>query len=105
MLTKEGHDDLVVKGRARRVIKPSLVMRAKMYVRTLPRNALMPFWVMKTAAIFLLHFIPIVGPLLLILVAAPKRGKSTHGRYFELKGFSPAEVRHFVEGRRGQYTG
>lgn len=105
VMTREGFDDLVVKGRARRVVKPSILMRAREYAQKIPRNALLPFWILKSIVILVLHFVPIVGPIILVLVAAPKRGRSTHVRYFELKGYSPTEIRHTVDSRRGQYTG
>lgn len=105
VLTKEGFDDLVVKGRGRRVVKPSWPARMRAYAQTIPRNTFMPFWIIKSIAILVLHFVPLVGPLLLVLIAAPKRGRSAHTRYYQLKGFSAVEVKHNVDSRRGQYTG
>lgn len=105
VLTKEGLDDLVVKGRARRVYRPSLVMKIRMFVQKIPRNVLFPLWLIKSLALLILHFIPIIGPLILVLIAAPKRGRAAHARYYELKGISQTEVKHIVDARRGQYTG
>lgn len=104
-MTKEGFDDLVVKGRARRVVVPSLLMRTKIYLRTIPRNIFFSFWAIKLFLTFLLHFVPVVGPIILVFIAAPKRGRAVHGRYFELKGWSDHQISRFMDGRRGQYTG
>lgn len=105
ILTKEGLDDLVVRGRARRVYKPSLILRIRTYIQKMPRNFLIPLWFIKSAGMLLLHFIPILGPMLAALLAAPKRGRATHTRYFELKGYTALEIKHAVDSRRGQYTG
>jgi hypothetical protein len=104
-MTKEGFDDLVVKGRARRVVVPSLLMRVKLYLQTIPRNMLFPFWALKLLLIFVLHFVPVIGPIILVFIAAPKRGRAVHNRYFELKGWTSHQIGRFMDGRRGQYTG
>lgn len=104
-MTKEGCDDLVVTGRARRTVKPGMISRVRLWIRTLPRRTLFPIWFLKSAVFFALNFVPVVGPIVLVFLEAPKRGRTAHGRYFELKGYSPAQVNNYAKGRRGQYTG
>lgn len=104
-MTKEGFDDLVVKGRSRRVVVPSLLMRVKLYLQTIPRNMLLPFWAFKLLFTFILHFVPVIGPIILVFITAPKRGRAIHSRYFELKGWTSHQIGRFMDGRRGQYTG
>lgn len=105
VMTKEGFDDLVVKGRSRRVVVPSLLMRVKLYLQTIPRNMLLPFWAFKLLFTFILHFVPVIGPIILVFITAPKRGSAIHSRYFELKGWTSHQIGRFMDGRRGQYTG
>lgn len=51
-----------------------------------------------------LNFIPVVGTVLFILVQARARGKSVHGRYFQLKKWSSSQRGAWLEKHTGPYT-
>lgn len=104
-MTREGCDSLVVTGRARRTVKPGFITKVRLSIRRVPRKFFLPLWLIKKLGFFLLNFVPIIGPLILVVIEAPKRGKKAHRRYFQLKGYSEAEITNFVKARRGQYTG
>lgn len=104
-MSREGCDDLVIIGRSRRVVRPGYITRCRIYIRSIPRRILYPYWLIRRITIFILNFIPIVGPIIVVIISAPDRGKKSHSRYFELKGMASKEVDQFVKARRGQYTG
>lgn len=49
-------------------------------------------WLVRLVFCFLINMIPFVGPLLVILVRASRSGFSKHHRYFQLKGYTNAQV-------------
>ncbi|KAI0805488.1 hypothetical protein GGR55DRAFT_655473 [Xylaria sp. FL0064] len=51
-----------------------------------------------------LNFIPVVGTIMFILLQGRTRGKSVHGRYFQLKGWSPSQQRDWLEKHNASYT-
>ncbi|KAI0395168.1 hypothetical protein F5Y17DRAFT_424747 [Xylariaceae sp. FL0594] len=51
-----------------------------------------------------LNFIPVVGTIIFIFIQGRTRGKSVHGRYFQLKGWSSAQQQEWVERHQGPYT-
>ncbi|KAJ3281140.1 hypothetical protein HK104_000178 [Borealophlyctis nickersoniae] len=52
-----------------------------------------------------LNFIPVVGSVVFLVINGSKTAKSLHGRYFELKGFTPEQRDKFVAERHGAYMG
>lgn len=105
VMTREGCDDLVILGHARREIKVGMITRVRNTIRTLPKSIIYPKWLIAWLGSMALNIIPIIGPAILVIIAAPSRGRRAHRRYFYLKGLSSAEESHFVRARRGQYTG
>ncbi|KAI1351252.1 hypothetical protein F5Y01DRAFT_283211 [Xylaria sp. FL0043] len=51
-----------------------------------------------------LNFIPVVGTVMFILLQGRTRGKSVHGRYFQLKGWSSSQQRDWLEKHNASYT-
>ncbi|KAI1164916.1 hypothetical protein F5B18DRAFT_231189 [Nemania serpens] len=51
-----------------------------------------------------LNFIPVVGTIIFIIIQGRARGKSVHGRYFQLKGWSPSQQQDWLQRHNGPYT-
>ncbi|KAI1181076.1 hypothetical protein F4777DRAFT_525777 [Nemania sp. FL0916] len=51
-----------------------------------------------------LNFIPVVGTVIFIVLQGRARGKSVHGRYFQLKSWSSSQQRDWLEQHNGPYT-
>ncbi|GAP89912.1 putative protein family protein [Rosellinia necatrix] len=51
-----------------------------------------------------LNFIPVAGTVIFILLQGRSRGKSVHGRYFQLKGWSSSQQRDWLHQHNGPYT-
>ncbi|KAI0542715.1 hypothetical protein GGR58DRAFT_451673 [Xylaria digitata] len=51
-----------------------------------------------------LNFIPVVGTVISIVLQGRTRGKSVHGRYFQLKGWSSSQQRDWLQQHVGPYT-
>lgn len=49
-------------------------------------------WFLRLIFCFLINLIPFVGPFLVILIRASRSGFSKHHRYFQLKGYTNAQV-------------
>jgi hypothetical protein len=95
-MSKEGFDELVLKARLRREVKTNLVVSVKKFVKHAPKDILFPVWLFRCVFKISLHFVPVVGPLILIVLDGPAHAKKMHGRYFELKGYDSKEVSNYV---------
>jgi len=51
-----------------------------------------------------LNFIPVVGTVMFLLLQGRSRGKSVHGRYFQLKEWSARQQNDWLEQHVGPYT-
>ncbi|RWA14123.1 hypothetical protein EKO27_g961 [Xylaria grammica] len=51
-----------------------------------------------------LNFIPVVGTIIFITLQGRTRGKSVHGRYFQLKNWSSSQQRDWLQQHNGPYT-
>ncbi|KAI8951573.1 hypothetical protein F4801DRAFT_544399 [Xylaria longipes] len=51
-----------------------------------------------------LNFIPVVGTIIFVVLQGRTRGKSVHGRYFQLKGWSSSQQRDWLQQHTGPYT-
>lgn len=51
-----------------------------------------------------LNFIPVVGTVAFVLIQGRNRGKGVHGRYFQLKRWSPAEQKDWLDEHTAPYT-
>lgn len=105
VMTREGFDDLVVRGRLRRAVRPTFFSRLKVSLKNAPKNILFPAWILTCLVKISLHFVPVVGPVLLVLMDGPKHARRCHRRYFELKGFDQLKEEQYVRDHRGQYLG
>ncbi|KAG5354811.1 hypothetical protein CJU89_6605 [Yarrowia sp. B02] len=106
ILSREGLDDIVVAGKQKRPTPvPPPQTRVKVLLKHLPLTLVFPTWLVRLTVTVLLHFIPIIGPFVAILVNAPRRGRNAHARYFELKMMPKFDIEQFTRVRRGQYLG
>ncbi|KAH9905358.1 hypothetical protein F4778DRAFT_705146 [Xylariomycetidae sp. FL2044] len=51
-----------------------------------------------------LNFIPVVGTIIFILIQGRSRGKSAHGRYFQLKRWSSSQIQDWLRQHVSPYT-
>ncbi|KAI0503004.1 hypothetical protein F5B22DRAFT_630949 [Xylaria bambusicola] len=51
-----------------------------------------------------LNFIPVVGTIMFIIIQGRTRGKSVHGRYFQLKGWSASQQKDWLQRHHVPYT-
>lgn len=105
ILSREGLDDLVVKGKLRKFVEPTPLDQLKKKMRNLPKKLIWPTWTIKAATKLILHFIPILGPIVLVASQGPKMAQECHERYFQLKGFDAKKRKSYVTSRRAQYMG
>ncbi|CAN6641431.1 hypothetical protein TRVA0_018S02322 [Trichomonascus vanleenenianus] len=106
VMSREGQDELVLKAKLHdRVKSPGTMYKFKQYIKESPKSMMMPGWMLKSLLKITLHFIPILGPLIIVVMDGPKHGKRLHGRYFELKQMDSKELDAYVKDRRGQYWG
>jgi len=52
-----------------------------------------------------LNFIPVVGTVIFILLQGRLRGRSVHGRYFQLKNWSSSQQNAWLQEHLGAYSG
>jgi uncharacterized protein involved in cysteine biosynthesis len=52
-----------------------------------------------------LNLIPVVGTVIFILLQGRNRGRSVHGRYFQLKNWSSSQQSEWLKEHAGPYTG
>ncbi|KAI0447163.1 hypothetical protein F4803DRAFT_499901 [Xylaria telfairii] len=69
-----------------------------------PFNKFTPKAIIRYLIYFPLNFIPVVGTILFIVLQGRTRGKSVHGRYFQLKGWSSSQQRDWLQQHTGPYT-
>ncbi|KAK9371185.1 hypothetical protein V1509DRAFT_636862 [Lipomyces kononenkoae] len=62
-----------------------------------------PYVLLKALILLPIQFIPIIGPLIIALVNSVDTARAAQGRYFQLKGWSPRQVRVFTRRRYGSY--
>lgn len=105
VLAREGLDDLVIKGKLRRRSSMTPLAATKRFFKQTPKKVIFPFWAIQCLIKISLHFIPIIGPLILIILEGPSNGRKAHKRYFELKGFDDKAEKSWVAERRAQYMG
>jgi uncharacterized protein involved in cysteine biosynthesis len=79
--------------------------RIRQTVAKLPANLLSPIRLVRAIVKLSLHFIPVIGPVALVISDGPNYSRKLHARYFELRAFDDGQKRQFVRERRGQYLG
>lgn len=105
VMSREGHDELVLRSRLRRGAELSTVAIGKQTTKSIVKNTVAPKWLFRTFLRISLNFVPFVGPLIIVMMDGPSHGRKAHSRYFELKRFDGKETDHYVRSRRGQYWG
>lgn len=106
VLSREGYDDVVLRGKLFRVVDVSIMKRFKRWLLDLPNNLIIyPMTSINFAITVILTFVPIVGPILLVFINAPQRGFGFHNRYYELKGIDTRQKNAFYASRRFHYIG
>lgn len=105
VMSREGFDELVLKGKLKRTVQLTPLQKVKRYFKQSPKNIIFPMWFFQCLIRISLHFIPFVGPIILVLIDGPKHGKKAHRRYFELRGMDEKAIQAWVSDRRAQYMG
>ncbi|KAH3679441.1 hypothetical protein WICMUC_000986 [Wickerhamomyces mucosus] len=106
VLSRAGHDEVVVRGRLFRSIPVSSMTLVKRWLLDAPNNFVFyPLTALNLLLSVIIAPLPIIGPLLSVMVNAPNRGKSAHNRYFQLKGIDNRQINAFYYSRRYQYMG
>lgn len=103
ILTKEGHHRLVQSGKLRQKGEVSDHMVIMRFLKRLPMRLLFPIWFFKILVRLSLTFIPVCGPVILVVLDANGTSERCFQRWFDLKGFDEAECRSFIRKRRGQF--
>lgn len=104
VLSREGYDDVVVRGKLFRVVDVSFMKKLKRWLFDLPNNLVIyPMTGFNFLLTVILTFVPIIGPILLVFINAPSRGYKFHSRYYELKGIGTRQKNAFYASRRLQY--
>ncbi|KAH3687597.1 hypothetical protein WICPIJ_001407 [Wickerhamomyces pijperi] len=104
VLSRVGHDEMVLKGRMFRRLKWEQTTTFKRLVWDIPNNYLMhPFTVPNRVFNYLVVFVPVIGPLTLIFTGAPDRGFNAMNRYFQLRGINTRQKNAFYASRRSQF--
>lgn len=105
VLVQEGMDRVILQGRMSSPTQfdQSDYQRVVAWAKTVPRKLLFPTWLMMVLFRFFLSFIPILGPLILILLDASGTAGRCLGRYFELKGWDQPHIDAFIKHNRWQW--
>lgn len=106
VLSREGYDDVVVRGKLFRVVQVGAMTRFKRWLLDVPNNFILyPMTIVNIILTVVLTFVPIIGPILLVFINAPNRGFGFHTRYYELKGIDTRQKNAFYASRRFNYIG
>lgn len=105
ILSKEFAHNLVLQGKLRRIVKVPFTVQIVRFMVVLPRFLIIPFVLIKLILLFLINFIPIIGPIAVILIQAPSRGLQCHNRFFVLKGYDNRQIKAVYKHNTGAYMG
>ncbi|AOA60815.1 hypothetical protein PP7435_CHR1-1298 [Komagataella phaffii CBS 7435] len=105
ILTNEGLDEIVLRGKLRRIVRPSFPVRVRKAIWTVPIQILFPIWLYRSLLIVGLNFIPVIGPILVVIIQAPSKGYKSHQRYFDLKGLDTRQINAVIRSKKGEYLG
>ncbi|CAI5756128.1 unnamed protein product [Candida verbasci] len=65
--------------------------------------SLFPFSILKVSSFFLINFIPVIGPLIILFFQSSSRGLLAHKRYFKLKNFTKSEIKEIYKINKPSY--
>lgn len=105
ILSRESAHDLVLQGKLRRKVKVPFTVQILRFLIVLPTFLMIPYAMIKFVILFMINFIPIFGPILVILIQAPSKGLQCHTRYFALKGYDKRQIRAVFKHNTGAYMG
>ncbi|ODQ63932.1 hypothetical protein NADFUDRAFT_27614 [Nadsonia fulvescens var. elongata DSM 6958] len=105
VLVKEGYHDLVLKGKLRRSLKLPWEIRMKQAIIANAKGIFLPLWIIKILIIFFLNFIPVLGPIFMVVIKGPKNGAVAHSAYFQMRGFNKKQRDTWIRRRKGAYIG
>lgn len=71
----------------------------------IPGCVLSPVRVAKALFRLSMRFVPLIGPVALVISDGPRYSRELHARYFDLRALDDSQKRQFVRERRGQYMG
>lgn len=97
VLVQEGMDRVILQARMSSPEKydQSDYQRTISWAKSVPRKLIYPMWLVKVLVRFLLSFIPILGPIILVVLDASGTVERCLGRYFELKGWDKPHIDAF----------
>lgn len=105
VLSRECSNDLVLLAKLRRKGKSPVHARIGRYILSLPDMKLFPFSLVKSFLIFSCNFVPVMGPVFVILLSSSKRGLQAHTRYFSMKGYNKTQIRQIHADYKAEYMG
>lgn len=107
VLQKEEKEDLILEAKCLEKTKIPLHIRIRRSALVVPNYLLilLPKCIMLKILLLLVSLIPVVGPMIVIFIRAPYKGLSSHGRYFDLKGWDRRKIRRFFNDHRADYAG
>lgn len=103
VLSREGQDYVVFQEKLRR--KHKKLWKVKITTVKTFLFCKLPEIILLELLILLVGIIPVIGPCLVLLIRAPCKGRSLHGRYYKLKGWDKQQIKEFDSMNRGYYTG
>lgn len=105
VLVQEGMDSLILTGRmqAPASFEQSDYHRVMSWIKALPRKLVFPTWLVMVLLRFFLSFIPVIGPIVLVVLDGPATAARCLGRYFDLKGWNDTQIEAFVAQNRWKF--
>ncbi|KAJ8098318.1 hypothetical protein POJ06DRAFT_270291 [Lipomyces tetrasporus] len=84
-------------------VQQSVVYKLRARYRKFVLRMTSPYLLLKSLILLPIQFIPVFGPLIMALVNSVDHARAAHGRYFQLKGFTPRQTRVFTRRKFGGY--
>ncbi|KAK9353957.1 hypothetical protein V1523DRAFT_425632 [Lipomyces doorenjongii] len=84
-------------------VQQSVIYKLRARYRKFVLRMTSPYLLFKALILLPIQFIPVVGPLIMALVNSVDIARAAQGRYFQLKQWTPREIRVFTRRRYGSY--
>ncbi|KAK9238123.1 hypothetical protein V1525DRAFT_124868 [Lipomyces kononenkoae] len=84
-------------------LQQSVFYKLRNHYRKFVLRMTSPYVLLKALILLPIQFIPVIGPLVMALMKSVDTARAAQGRYFQLKGWSPRQVRVFTRRRYGSY--
>ncbi|KAI5957173.1 hypothetical protein KGF54_000101 [Candida jiufengensis] len=73
------------------------------YIYEIKYFSILPFSITKILFLFFINFIPVVGPIIILIIKVNSKSVQVHRRYFILKGFDLIEIENFYKLNKNSY--